>query len=250
MSPAASRGPAPASVRLRARLAPAEPALRQAAAALWRREGLRSRYVGYLRAMHGVIRASVPLLRLAADRSRELALRGDPLGGQLAAHLERHAREEEDHDVWLLEDLAAAGADPDGALAAVPPPDVAVLAGAQHYWVAHHHPVALLGYVSVLEGHAPEPGLAPYVAGLTGLPDAAFRTVRTHARLDTGHVADVYALLDSLPLTRAHETAVTVSALHTLDALTQLFVRLGRGVPAVAPGRKAGRPSTPTRGVP
>ncbi|MCH0543391.1 iron-containing redox enzyme family protein [Streptomyces sp. MUM 203J] len=239
----------PASARLRARLAPAEPVLRQAAAGLWRPEGLLPRYVGYLCAMHGVIRASVPLLRLAAERSRELALRGDPLGGRLAAHLERHAREEENHDVWLLDDLAAAGADPDAALRAVPPPDVAALAGAQYYWVAHHHPVALLGYVSVLEGHAPEPGLAPYLAGLTGLPDAAFRTVRAHSRLDTGHVADVYALLDSLPMTRAHETAVTVSALHTLDALTRLFVRLGRCAPAAVPGRESG-PSAPTRGVP
>ncbi|MFE5791420.1 iron-containing redox enzyme family protein [Streptomyces sp. NPDC056503] len=245
----ASPPPPSASERHRARLALAEPALRHAAAGLWRPEGVRGRYLAYLRAMHAVIRASVPLLRLAAGRARALAGEGDPLGGPLADHLERHALEEEGHDAWLLQDLAAAGEDPAGVLAAVPAPGAAALAGAQYYWIEHHHPVALLGYVSVLEGHAPEPGLVPYLAGRTGLPDAAFRTVRAHARLDTGHVAEVYALLDALPLTRAHESAVTVSALHTMDALTQLFVRLGRCVPAAAPGRETGRPA-PTRGLP
>ncbi|NML51051.1 iron-containing redox enzyme family protein [Streptomyces sp. R302] len=241
--------PPSASDRLRARLAVAEPALRAAAGGLWRPEGIRERYPAYLGAMHTVIRASVPLLRRAAGRARVLAAEGDPLGGPLADHLEHHAREEEGHDAWLLQDLAAAGEDPGAVLGSVPPPDAAALAGAQYYWIEHHHPVALLGYVTVLEGHAPEPDLVPYLAARTGLPAAAFRTVRAHARLDTGHVAEVYALLDALPLGRAHESAVTVSALHTLDALTRLFVRLGRPAPAVAPGRETGR-SAPTRGLP
>ncbi|MFJ5819455.1 iron-containing redox enzyme family protein [Streptomyces sp. NPDC093108] len=231
----------PASERLRVKLAFAEPALRASTAALWRPEGLLPRYRAYLCAMHTVIRASVPLMERAAERAESLARRGDPLGAPLAAYLAGHIREEAEHDTWLLEDLTAAGSGPRAALEPVPSPLVASLAGAQYYWIEHHHPVALLGYIAVLEGHAPAAGLAPRLARATGLPAPAFRTVHEHARLDDGHADELYALLDRLPLSRGQETAVAVSALHTTDALTQLFVRLGRTGPA-PPVRGAGRP--------
>ncbi|MFE7618467.1 iron-containing redox enzyme family protein [Streptomyces sp. NPDC057496] len=229
-----------ASERLRVKLAFAEPALRASAAGLWRPEGLLPRYRAYLCAMHTVIRASVPLMERAAERAGLLARRGDPLGAPLAAYLDGHIREEAEHDAWLLEDLTAAGSGPRAALDPVPPPLVASLVGAQYYWIEHHHPVALLGYIAVLEGHAPTTGLAPRLARLTGLPAPAFRTVHEHARLDDGHADELYALLDRLPLSRGQEAAVAVSALHTTDALTQLFVRLGRTGPA-PPVRGAGR---------
>ncbi|MGC5345447.1 iron-containing redox enzyme family protein [Streptomyces sp. DT171] len=230
-------GPGGAARRLRAKLALTEPSLRTATATLWRSDGLLPRYLDYLCAMHAVIRASVPLMRLAARRGERLATAGDPLGAPLADYFTAHAREETDHDDWLLADLAAAGADPTAPLTRVPPAVVASLVGAQYYWAEHHHPVSLLGYIAVLEGHAPAAGLAPRLTAATGLPPAAFRTMREHARLDTGHLDDLHALLDRLPLTPDQEAAVAVSALHTTDALTQLFVRLGRPGPAPpAPG--------------
>ncbi|MFB7916693.1 iron-containing redox enzyme family protein [Streptomyces sp. NPDC056061] len=239
MARGGGRGPS-ASERLLTKLALGETALRASMAGLWRTEGLLPRYRTYLCTMHAVIRASVPLMERAADRASLLARYGDPLGASLVPYLEEHIREEADHDAWLLEDLAAAGGDPRSAADPVPPPLVASLAGAQYYWIEHHHPVALLGYIAVLEGHAPAAGLAPRLARLTGLPAPAFRTVHEHARLDDGHSAELYALLDRLPMSRGQETAVAVSALHTTDALTQLFVRLGRTVPA-RPARGAGR---------
>lgn len=104
--------------------------------------------------------------------------------------------------------------------------------------------MALLGYIAVLEGYAPAADLTSRIAAATGLPDAALRTVREHAALDTGHLDELYALLDRLPLTRGQESDVTISAMHSLDALTRLFVRLGRSAAASLP-RGAG-PSTPT----
>ncbi|WP_335936752.1 iron-containing redox enzyme family protein [Streptomyces sp. PTD5-9] len=230
----------PPSERLRVKLSFCEPSLRAAIAALWLPQGLLPRYRAYLRTMHAVIRASVPLMERAAERAALLGRYGDPLGAPLAAHLDGHIREEAEHDAWLLEDLAAAGGDPRDAVERIPDPLVASLAGAQYYWIEHHHPVALLGYIAVLEGHAPAPGLAPRLARMTGLPAPAFRTVHEHAHLDGGHCAGLYALLDRLPLTRGQEAAVAVSALHTTDALTQLFVRLGRTAPD-RPVRGAGR---------
>ncbi|MFJ2055719.1 iron-containing redox enzyme family protein [Streptomyces sp. NPDC087908] len=212
--------PVPASLALRTKLAPTAPVLRAATAALWRPDGLRPRYVRYLAAMHPLVRASVPLLLRAAERCAECP--DDPAARLLAAYFLRHAEEERDHDAWLLDDLAAAGAGP----AAVPHPIAVELAGAQYYRIEHEHPVALLGYVAVLEGHAPGPRLADHLAGATGLPDAAFRTLREHAALDGGHLDDLYRVLDALAPAPARQTAVAVSALHTANLLTRLFLSL------------------------
>ncbi|GAA2238172.1 MULTISPECIES: iron-containing redox enzyme family protein [Kitasatospora] len=219
-SAAASRPSA--SAALRTKLALTTPLLRAATTALWQPDSLRPRYLNYLAAMHGLIQASVPLLELAAewcDRQPP----GDPLAAPLARYFRLHAEQERGHDDWLLADLAAAGAE---APSALPPVVVAELSGAQYYWIRHHHPVVLLGYIAALEGNAPAPWLADRLAEHTGLPPAAFRTLRDHAALDTGHLADLENLLDELPLTAAQQTAVAVSALHTVDGITRLFRQL------------------------
>ncbi|MFE3519735.1 iron-containing redox enzyme family protein [Streptomyces sp. NPDC059166] len=223
------------SERLRVTLGLLDGDLVSAMEHMWRPEELLPRYHRYLCTMHAVIRASVPLMLRALERARALEPGGDPLAGPLAAYLQEHVREEEGHDAWLLEDIRAAGGRPGEALGPMPPPLVAQLAGPQYYWIEHHHPVVLLGYIAVLEGYAPAPGLTSRVAAVTGLPDAALRTVREHAALDTGHLDELYALLDRLPLTRRQESDVTVGALHSLDALTRVFVRLGRSVTAPPP---------------
>ncbi|MEF9910930.1 MULTISPECIES: iron-containing redox enzyme family protein [unclassified Streptomyces] len=232
------------SARLRVTLRLLDAELLGAMEHVWRPEDLLPRYRRYLCAMHAVVRASVPLMRRALERATLLDVCGDPLAGPLAAYLREHILEEEGHDAWLLEDILAAGSLPGDALGPMPSPVVASLAGSQYYWVEHHHPVALLGYIAVLEGYAPAPDLTSRIAAATGLPDAALRTVREHAALDTGHLDELYALLDRLPLTRGQESDVTVSAMHSLDALTRLFVRLGRS--AAAPLPRGAGPSTPT----
>ena len=213
------------SAELRATLDLAAPAVHAATAALWRPGGLRTRYLAYLGSMHALVRASVPLLERAADRCARLAPQ-DPAAGPLGRYLLRHAEEERGHDDWLLADLAVAGGDPGAVAAAVPAAAVAAMAGAQYYWIEQHHPVALLGYMAVLEGNAPAPGLAERLAAETGLPAAAFRTLRDHALLDTGHLADLDDLLDRLPLGPDRRTAVRVSALHTARELARLFREL------------------------
>ncbi|MFC8590680.1 iron-containing redox enzyme family protein [Streptomyces atroolivaceus] len=232
------------SARLRVTLRLVDADLLHAMEHMWRAEDLLPRYRRYLCTMHAVVRASVPLMLRALERARLLEDRGDPLAGPLAAYLREHIQEEEGHDVWLLEDIRAAGSLPGDALGPMPGPVVATLAGSQYYWIEHHHPVALLGYIAVLEGYAPAAGLTSRIAHTTGLPDAALRTVREHAALDTGHLDELYALLDRLPLTRGQESDVTVSAMHSLDALTRLFVRLGRS--AAAPLPRGAGPSSPT----
>jgi hypothetical protein len=225
-----------AAGRLRVKLRPALPLLHAALGRVWEPsapgQGAADRYVAYLRVMHQVIRASVPMMELAARRCGAPAAAG-PVTEPLRHYLLTHADEERHHDAWLLDDLTAAGADPAQRwLGQVPPTAVAALVGAQYYWIEHFHPVCVLGYIAVLEGAAPAPWLADTLAARTGLPAGAFRTVREHAVLDSGHAAELDALIDRLPLTPAHEAAIAVSALHTVRATALLFDTLSTTSPA------------------
>ncbi|MFF7194323.1 iron-containing redox enzyme family protein [Streptomyces sp. NPDC008079] len=219
-------GTAGAGAALRVRLLLTAPAVRATTAAVWRPPGLAARYATYLTAMHGVVRASVPLMERAVARLAEFGPR-DPLCEPLTDYLREHIEEERGHDDWLLGDITALGGEPAAVLAEQPISAVARLAGAQYYWIEHHHPVALLGYIAVLESNAPAPWLADRIAA-AGVPEAALRTVRGHAELDTGHTAALFALLDALPLDQAQVRAVVMSALHTVDGLVELFARIGR----------------------
>jgi hypothetical protein len=210
-----------ASLALHVRLGLTAPAVRMATAQLWRPAGLRERYLDYLVAMHGVIRASVPLMATAVRRCTEQI--DDPVAIALAGYLLEHLAEESGHDTWLLADLDVAGRDPVAVAAGAPSPAVARLVGPQYYWIEHHHPVALLGYIAVLEGNQPPVWLAGQLGERTGLPSRAFRTLQRHAELDTGHRQELDRLLDQLPLQPRHRQAISLSALHTVDAFVQLL---------------------------
>jgi hypothetical protein len=226
---------ATAGTALRVKLALAAPALRAASARLWQPPGLRERYTRYLQAMHFVVRASVPLMERAAQRSADLGP-GDPLAGPLRRYLLEHAVQERGHDEWLARDLAALGTDPGPWLDAVPPPAAARLVGPAAYWADHYHPVTLLGYIAVLEGNAPAAGLADLITSRAGIPASAVSTIREHATLDAVHGEEVLRQLDALALTKAQAQAVAVVALHTADALLCLLTYLTAQA-VVPPGR-------------
>jgi Iron-containing redox enzyme len=177
-------------------------------------------YPEYLFALHCVIRASVPLMETAHERAVELA-GTDPVSALLAPYLEEHIPEERDHDEWLLEDLEVLGHDRASILARPPSPTVAAAVGAQYYWILHYHPVALLGYIGVLEGYPPSTEMLDDLVERTGHSRAAFRTLIAHAELDPGHRDELDALLDRLPLTREQSTVMGLSAISSIQTLAR-----------------------------
>lgn len=233
-----------AGAALRAKLDLAVPLLYSAAARLWQAPRPIQGYRRYLGAMHAVVRASVPLMETAARRCAAAAPR-DPVAEPLRAYLRRHITEEWGHDVWVREDLEAISPEAGAAVDQMPPPSIAAMVGAQYYWILHHHPVCLLGYLAVLEGYPPPPGLAGHIAARTGYPDAALRTLRAHAVLDAGHAEEVYRLLDTLDLSPAQQAAVGLSALHTVRAAARVLTEVTEAAPdreaAAHSDGKAGR---------
>ncbi len=181
---------------------------------------VRDLYPEYLFTSHCVIRASVPLMETARDRARAEAAR-DPVCALIAPYLEEHIGEEADHDAWLLDDLEVIGRPRAEVLARPPVPTVAALVGAQYYWVLHHHPVALLGYIGLLEGFPPSPGMIEDLRVRTGYPADAFRTMVAHAELDPRHGDELFELVDTLPLTPEQSAVMGLSAMHSVQMYTR-----------------------------
>lgn len=190
----------------------------KAARAFWRHPRLAELIPDYLFCIHSIIRASVPLMEAARDRAASLAAK-EPVAASLAEYLGQHVNEERHHDDWLLDDLEVLGISRETVRSRVPSPTVASLVGSQYYWIHHYHPVAVLGYIAVLEGNPPLESHIAEVIERTGLPERAFRTFIKHARLDPHHRDDLDSALDAMPLTEEHETLIAISALETQHLL-------------------------------
>ncbi len=202
------------SVRLRAALRRRAAPYFAASAKLWSHPRLRDIFPDYLYRIHSIIRASVPVMEAARDRAAVLAA-ADPAAASLHDYLAHHVPEERHHDDWLLDDIAVLGVPPERVWARRPSPIVAKLVGAQYYYIHHHDPVAVLGYIAVLEGTPPEESHIRDIMNRTGLPPKAFRTFIKHARLDPHHRDDLNDQLDSIPLSPTQEQLVFDNALET-----------------------------------
>lgn len=113
---------------------------------------------------------------------------------ELNRYLTIHEKEEEDHDKWLERDLADNGVNPEG----YPIMRKAVeMAGTQYYMINHVHPVAILGYMAVLEGFPVGLDVIEKLEEEHG--KSLLRTLRYHAENDLDHREDVFKMIDSAP---------------------------------------------------
>jgi hypothetical protein len=208
------------SERLRRKIELVLPELVAAGRRLFANPSIEDLYPEYLFASHCIVRASVPLMEASLRESRSMA-RTDPVAARLAEYLQRHIHDEKHHDEWLLDDLEILGFNRLTVQARPPSPRVAALVGSQYYWVFHYHPVALLGYVELLEGYPPSMAEIEDLITRTGHSRRAFRTLIHHARLDPDHAEDLNRTLDELPLTVEQSAAVGLSALSSVH----LFAR-------------------------
>lgn len=209
------------SAHLRRTLELALPLFAATGRQLWEHPRIRDLYPEYLVATHGVIRASVPLMERALERAQAT---DDPAAAALAEYLEHHVDEERGHDDWLLEDLQVLGRSRDEVLARPPSTSVAALVGAQYYWIEHHHPVALLGYIGLLEGYPPTIADVDALMTRTGYEREAFRTLIRHAELDPLHRDDFDEMLDRLPLSPEQSAVIGLSGLYSINAFTRVVV--------------------------
>ena len=212
------------SAALRKRLSVSLPALFAACKRLGEHPQFERIYAEYLFLLHSMVRAAVPLMADAVQRLEAQA--PDALSDPLIAYFKSHILEEEGHDKWVLADLEELGIGSDEVTLRMPSPTLAGLVGAQYYWIRHHDPVALLGYIAVLEGYPATVEDLDALAGRTELPVAAFRTLREHAVVDVDHNVELDRLIDELPLTEEQFTLLCVNASVTVVSLVRCVEEL------------------------
>jgi hypothetical protein len=185
---------------------------------------LRELFPEYLFRLYCAVRAIVPLMETALARSTSMA-GSCPVAAAMVPYLTEHIAEETGHDEWLLEDMQLLGMNRSEVLSRPPSRTVAALVGAQYYLVLHAHPVAFLGYATVVEGTPVRVETLDYLVQ-AGIPRAALRTLYLHAELDIAHGSEAARFLDNLPLTAEHSSLIGLSALHSIEQLSLVIDEL------------------------
>ncbi len=183
-------------------------------------------FLEYLITMHGIIRASEPLLQAAMDEANRRWLQGDQSCRGLADYFAIHKQEETNHAEWLLQDIEVMGVARDVVLNRQPSIDVAALVGSQYYWIYHYHPGLLFAYMVVLEAYSMEVSDIEQCIRQSGLPVAAFRTLRLHAELDPGHADDLFQFLDHCSFSDAVFESLSTSSIATCAYFAQILKAL------------------------
>ncbi|HEY6375873.1 MAG TPA: iron-containing redox enzyme family protein [Edaphobacter sp.] len=202
----------------------AEDRLVSASNRFWMHPDLPTLLPHFLVQLHRVMQSGISLMRTARDRA--LTLPDDAVASLAAAYLELHIDEEKDHDQWLLDDIATLGIPADEVFSTIPLPSVVSLVGAQYFWMLHIHPVTVFGYLIVLEGYPPLVEQLEEIRIRTGLPETAFRCLKSHAEDDPDHIAALNRTLDSMPLTQEQTKFLALSAFHTIDAVASILEEL------------------------
>ena len=165
------------------------PLLQRAAAG----NGSLASYIAFLTQAYHHVKHTVPLLMACSA-----AL--PPRLNWLCAELAHYIDEEMGHEEWVLNDIAACGADAQAVRNGTP--DISTELMVAYAWdtVSRGNPIGFFGMVLVLEGTSV--ALATQVAGALqqslGLPDAAFSYLRSHGELDIEHVGDFAGLINRI----------------------------------------------------
>jgi hypothetical protein len=168
------------------------------------------------------MRGGLAIMRLALQRSQILA-HTDVVATVAAEYLVRHIEEENDHVQWLLEDLRVCGISADEVHSRITSTFVAALLGAQAFWIMQEHPVAVFGYLAVVEGDPPSHDHLNLIRIQTGYSEKAFRCLREHADADLVHKAELHSVIDGMSLGPKHHQLLALSAFETIAGLSRFF---------------------------
>lgn len=181
-------------------------------------------YIAFLTEAYHHVRHTVPLL--AACRA---AL---PAGqAWLQPALDEYIEEEAGHDEWILDDIAACGADAEAVRHGQPAPATELMVAYAYDTIARGNPLGFFGMVHVLEGSSVALALnaADAIQKPLGLPDRAFSYLRSHGTLDLQHTAHFALLMDDI-----HELADQQAIVHAARMFYRLYGAVFRELPLPA----------------
>jgi pyrroloquinoline quinone (PQQ) biosynthesis protein C len=167
----------------------AAPAIRRALAG----DVSRGLYLAFLGQAYHHVKHTVPLLMAVGSRL------GDDQAW-LRNEIVHYVDEENGHEEWILNDIAAAGGDRAAAAAAPPHVETDAMVAYAYDVAMRRNPVGFFGMVFVLEGTSIALALeaAGKVQSTLALPDRAFTYLRSHGKLDQEHVQHLAGILRRL----------------------------------------------------
>jgi hypothetical protein len=190
----------------------------------------RNEYLAFLGQAYHHVRFTVPLMMACGARLPDRL-------GWLRSALVEYIEEEHGHEQWILDDIRAAGGDPEAAAGRAPEPATRLMVAAVRDEIAHGNPVGFFGMVQVLEGTstALATQAAERLQASLGLPDDAVRYLTSHGSLDIGHLAFFEGLVNRL------EAEDLVAVIDTARMVYHLYGAMFRGVEARCAGGSATR---------
>jgi len=178
-------------------------------------------YIAFLTEAYHHVKHTVPLLMACGARLPE---RLEWLRGAIAEYIE----EEYGHQEWVLNDIAACGADQEAVRSGTPRLPTELMVAYVYDRIARHNPVSFFGMVNVLEGTSI--ALATQAAGTIqqrlALPPQAFSYLTSHGALDIGHMQHFRELMNRLE--RDEDKAAVI---HVSKLVYRLYADMFRGLP-------------------
>jgi len=163
----------------------------------------RAQYIAFLTEAYHHVKHTVPLLMACGSRLPDSA-------GWLRSAVAEYITEECGHEEWILNDIAACGADAEAVRSGTPSPATELMVAYVYDYIARRNPVGFFGMVHVLEGTSTALAVnaAQVIRGTLGLPPEAFTYLTSHGALDQEHVRFFASLMDRLD-NPADQAAVT-----------------------------------------
>jgi pyrroloquinoline quinone (PQQ) biosynthesis protein C len=153
----------------------------------------RAEYIAFLTQAFHHVRHTVPLMMAVGSRLPERL-------NWLRKEVVHYAEEEEGHEQWILNDIAAAGGDPEEAISAAPSSATDAMIGYAYDTVMRRNAVGFFGMVFVLEGTSVSLALnaAEQIQKGLALPAKALTYLRSHGQLDREHIHHLSGILNRL----------------------------------------------------
>lgn len=185
-------------------------------------------YQAFLTEAYHHVKHTVPLLMAVGSR---LSSAQEYYRVAVAEYIE----EELGHQEWVLNDLAATGADKELVRDGQPRLATELMVAYAYDTVLRGNPLAFFGMVLVLEGTSVNlaTGAAEIIQQQLQLPNKAFSYLRSHGSLDIEHLSFFEKLMDTIS-----DAADQQAIVHAAKVFYQLYGNIFRSIEA-APAAKA-----------
>ena len=184
----------------------------------------RESYVAFLTEAYHHVKHTVPLLMACGSRLPERL-------EWLRAGIVDYIDEEHGHEQWILNDIAACGADSHAAAKSTPSLATELMVSFAYDTIARRNPVGLFGMVYVLEGTSVTIAsrAAEIIQARLALPDRAFSYLRSHGSVDMKHIGDFERLVN-----RFEDPRDRAAVLHCARVVFKLYGDIFRSLPRAA----------------